>query len=52
VYQAARLATIDIDDDMGAVMRVHNLRVMIRLERRGRMRRNQRSKFEPKFSRV
>jgi len=40
---AARLASIDIDDDMRAAMRLHNLRVMISAERRGRMRRDQQS---------
>jgi hypothetical protein len=39
---AARLATIDIDDDMRVAMRLHNLRVMINADRRGRIRRDRR----------
>lgn len=35
---AARMASIDIDDDMREAMRRHNARVMINAERRGRMR--------------
>jgi hypothetical protein len=42
VDAAARLATIDIDDDMREAMRRHNLRVMINAERRGRIRRDRR----------